>query len=118
MLRFAIDAVTGFSTRPLRMASYLGAFLGGIGLLSLVYVVGGVLLGRTVQGWASVMTAVVLLSSFQLFILGIIGEYLGRLFLQAKNRPLFIVSEILSKQELALEERFADPCANRVTNKE
>jgi glycosyltransferase involved in cell wall biosynthesis len=116
MLRFAIDAVTGFSTRPLRMASYLGALLGGIGFLSLGYIISGVLLGRTVQGWASVMTTVVLLSSFQLFILGIIGEYLGRLFLEAKNRPLFVVSEILSAAELALRRETADPLATLIKN--
>jgi polyisoprenyl-phosphate glycosyltransferase len=109
MLRLAIDAVTGFSTRPLRVASYLGAFFGAIGLLSLVYIIGAVLLGQTVRGWASVMTTVVLLGSFQLFILGIIGEYLGRLFQQAKNRPLFVVSEILSKAELSLRKETADP---------
>jgi polyisoprenyl-phosphate glycosyltransferase len=102
MLRFAVDAVTGFSTHPLRIASYLAGVLGGIGLLSLFYIIGSLIFGRTVQGWASVMTTVVLLSSFQLFILGIIGEYLGRLFIQAKNRPLFVVSEILSKAELNL----------------
>jgi dolichol-phosphate mannosyltransferase len=116
MLRFAIDAVTGFSTRPLRMASYLGALLGGIGFLSLGYITSGVLLGRTVQGWASVMTTVVLLSSFQLLILGIIGEYLGRLFLEAKNRPLFVVSEILTAAELALRRETANPCATLIQN--
>jgi polyisoprenyl-phosphate glycosyltransferase len=109
MLRFAIDAVTGFSTRPLRVATYLGALLGGIGLVSLIYILGGVILGRTVQGWASVMTTVVLLSSFQLFILVIIGEYIGRLFLEAKNRPLFVVSEILSDAQLSSKRRTADP---------
>jgi glycosyltransferase involved in cell wall biosynthesis len=109
MLRFAVDAVTGFSTRPLRMASYLGALLGGVGLLSIVYIIGGFMMGRTVEGWASVMTTMVLLSSFQLLMLGIMGEYLGRLFLQAKNRPLFVVSEILSTQELASRGESTDP---------
>jgi polyisoprenyl-phosphate glycosyltransferase len=109
MLRFALDAVTGFSTRPLRVATYLSVLLGAIGLVSLIYIFGGVLSGRTVQGWASVMTTVVLLSSFQLFILGIIGEYLGRLFLEAKNRPLFVVSEILSGARLSSTTKSADP---------
>ena len=99
MLRFAADAITGFSTRPLRLASYLGGALGVVGLASMIYVIGGVVLGHVVQGWASVMTAVVLLSSCQLIILGIIGEYLGRLYLQAKDRPLFVVAEIVSATE-------------------
>jgi dolichol-phosphate mannosyltransferase len=96
MLRFAVDAITGFSTRPLRLASYLGGVLGIVGLSSMIYIIGGVVVGHVVQGWASVMTAVVLLSSCQLIILGIVGEYLGRLYLQAKNRPLFLVAEIVN----------------------
>ena len=101
MLRFAVDAITGFSTRPLRLASYLGGALGVIGLASMIYVIAGFVVGHVVQGWASVMTAVVLLSSCNLIMLGIIGEYLGRLYLQAKNRPLFVVAEIVSAPELA-----------------
>ena len=109
MLRFAADAITGFSTRPLRLASYLGGILGAAGLASFIYIIGGVVVGRVVQGWASVMTAVVLLSSFQLIILGIIGEYLGRLYQQAKNRPLFVVAEIVSAAELASRPEMGQP---------
>jgi polyisoprenyl-phosphate glycosyltransferase len=94
MLRFAVDAITGFSTRPLRLASYLGVVLGIAGFASMIYIIGGLVVGHTVQGWASVMTAVIMLSSCQLVILGIVGEYLGRLYIQAKNRPLFVVAEI------------------------
>jgi dolichol-phosphate mannosyltransferase len=77
MLRFALDAVTGFSTRPLRVASYLGAISGVLGLLLIGYVAAGILTERAVAGWASVMAAIVLLGSSQLFILGIMGEYLS-----------------------------------------
>jgi dolichol-phosphate mannosyltransferase len=100
MLRFALDAVTGFSTRPLRIASYLGAISGVVGLLLIGYVTAGILMDRAVAGWASVMAAIVLLGSSQLFILGIMGEYLGRLYLEAKSRPLFVVSEILTATEV------------------
>lgn len=95
MLSFALDAITGFSTGPLRLASYFAAMFGLLGFLLLAYVVFGVVFGRAVVGWASVMSAVILLGSVQLFTLGIIGEYLGRLYLQGKNRPHFVISEIV-----------------------
>src|ERR1700674_3065096 len=112
MLRFALDAVTGFSTRPLRIASYRGAVSGALGLVLIVYVTAAIMLGYTVAGWASVMTTVVMLGSSQLFILGIIGEYLGRLYLEAKNRPLFVVSEILTAAELESRKETAQRAAN------
>jgi glycosyltransferase involved in cell wall biosynthesis len=100
MFRFALDAVTGFSTRPLRIASYLGAISGLFGLVLIAYIAFAILTQRAVAGWASVMATMVVLGSSQLFILGIIGEYLGRLYLEAKGRPLFVVSEILTAAEL------------------
>lgn len=100
MLRFGLDAVTGFSTRPLRIASYLGAISAAFGLVLIGYVTYAILTERAVTGWASVMTTIVLLGSSQLLILGIIGEYLGRLYLEAKGRPLFVVSEILTATEV------------------
>jgi polyisoprenyl-phosphate glycosyltransferase len=112
MLRFALDAVTGFSTRPLRIASYLGAVSGALGLVLIAYVTAAIVLGYTVAGWASVMTTVVMLGSSQLFILGIIGEYLGRLYLEAKNRPLFVVSEILTAAELESRKETGQRAAN------
>ncbi len=114
MLRFALDAVTGFSTRPLRIASYLGALTGALGLVLIGYVTAAILLGYAVAGWASVMTTVVLLGSSQLFILGIIGEYLGRLYLEAKNRPLFVVSEILTAAELESRKELVQHAGNNI----
>ena len=107
MLRFALDAVTGFSTRPLRIASYLAGISGVLGLTLIGYISAGIPMQHAVAGWASVMATIVLLGSTQLFTLGIIGEYLGRLYLAAKSRPLFVVSEILTAAEL---ETRKQPC--------
>ena len=96
MLRFAVDAVTGFSITPLRIASYLGIVLGVMGVGLLVYTGYSLVIGETVQGWASLMTVVVILGSFQLLILGVLGEYLGRLFMEAKRRPIFIIDQIVA----------------------
>ena len=94
MLRFAFDAITSFSVRPLRLASYLGMTFGFLALVALIYTLIGWALGHTVLGWTSVMTVILLLGSAQLIVIGVVGEYLGRLCLEAKHRPLFIIDQI------------------------
>ncbi|HEX4739454.1 MAG TPA: glycosyltransferase family 2 protein [Allosphingosinicella sp.] len=94
MVRFAFDAITGFSTAPLRFASHVGLALVGVSALLLVYIAVAFLAGATIQGWTSLMFVVVMLGAVQMFVLGMIGEYLGRLYLEAKRRPLYIVSDI------------------------
>jgi dolichol-phosphate mannosyltransferase len=94
MLRLAFDAVTGFSTAPLRFASHASVALAGASLLLLVYIAWGYLEGDPVQGWTSTMLVVTVLSSAQMFVLGMIGEYLGRLYIESKRRPLYLVADI------------------------
>ncbi|QAY77202.1 glycosyltransferase [Sphingosinicella sp. BN140058] len=94
MMRFALDAVTGFSTAPLRMASHIGLWLVAASVLLLGYIAIGFLTGSAIQGWTSLMLVVVILGAVQMFVLGMIGEYLGRLYIESKRRPLYIVSDI------------------------
>jgi len=94
MMRLALDAVTGFSTAPLRFASHIGLWLVAASVLLLVYIAIGFFTGSAIQGWTSLMLVVVVLGAVQMFVLGMIGEYLGRLYIEAKRRPLYIVSEI------------------------
>src|SRR3954466_6433374 len=94
MVRFPLDAATGFSTAPLRFASHFGLWLVAASVLLILYIAFGFLTGRAIQGWTSLMLVVVILGAVQMFVLGLIGEYLGRLFLEAKRRPLYIVSDI------------------------
>jgi len=89
MVRLALDAVTGFSTAPLRWASHLSVVLAFCSLLLLFYIGWGYFVGDRVQGWTSTM-----LSSIQMFVLGMIGEYLGRLYIEAKRRPLYLIADI------------------------
>lgn len=95
MLRFAIDAITGFSTVPLRLATYLGFVCSIFGLMLLGYTAYSYISGIAIQGWTTLMTVVLVLGSGQLLVLGVIGEYLGRLYIQSKNRPLFVIEEIV-----------------------
>jgi dolichol-phosphate mannosyltransferase len=94
MIRFAVDAITGFSIQPLRLASYLGLGVGVSGLLLLIYTFAGWLSGKAVEGWTSLMVVFITLTSAQLFVLGIMGEYIGRIYVEVKRRPLFIIDEI------------------------
>ena len=95
----AIDAITSFSIRPLRLAIAMALISLPLAVVLTVYIIGSWLLGFSVAGWASVMMVVVLLGTAQLAILGIIGEYLGRLYMEAKNRPLYVVSEIVRRRK-------------------
>jgi dolichol-phosphate mannosyltransferase len=98
MVRLAVDAVTAFSTKPLAIASLLalGTSLVGVAILGYAFV--GWIGGKTVSGWTSMLGAMAILNSAQLLILGIIGEYIGRLYQQAKGRPLFVVEEIYAPE--------------------
>ncbi len=94
MIRFALDAVTGFSTAPLRFASHAGLALTGAAMLLAFYIFVAWLMGRAIQGWTSLMLVVVLLGAVQMFVLGMIGEYLGRLYVESKRRPLYIIADV------------------------
>lgn len=101
MIRFAIDAITGFSVRPLRAASYFGIYFGIASLILLAYVFINYFLGHSVEGWTSLAIIVLTLGSVQLLVAGVMGEYLGRLYMESKERPLFIIQEIISSPELS-----------------
>ena len=93
---FAIDGITSFSGAPLKIATYLGI---GVALLAFAFglwIIGKALLfGDPVQGYPTIMVAVLFLGGAQLMALGIIGEYLGRLYVESKQRPLYVVDEYL-----------------------
>jgi dolichol-phosphate mannosyltransferase len=94
LFRIAMDGITSFSIKPLRFASMLGLIFGVLCLAGIAWSVIGHLQGHTaVAGWTSLMSVILLVASLQFFVLGMIGEYLGRLFIEQKRRPLFLVSE-------------------------
>ena len=96
LFRIAVDGITSFSIKPLRLASLLGALFGLLCFLGVGYSIFGYLRGNTgVAGWTSIMAVILLSASLQFFVLGMIGEYIGRLFVEQKGRPLFIVDKIV-----------------------
>lgn len=96
LVNYAIEGIIGFSTAPLRLATCLGVLTGVAALIYLVMVIlEKLILGIAVPGYATIIVLILLLGATQLFCIGIIGEYMGRTFEQAKERPIYIAKEIL-----------------------
>lgn len=95
LFRLALDAITGFSTRPLRLASWAGLFTSLVAVCLLIYTLYSWEAGWAISGWASTMVAITVFSSVQLLTLGILGEYIGRLVQQSKGRPLYMVDRVV-----------------------
>lgn len=100
MLKLAWDGITAFSHKPLKLAAYLGFALSFLSFVYLVVIVVLKLLGKsTVPGWASLAVINLFFSGIILIILGIMGEYLGRIYDEAKNRPLYVVDRVVASGE-------------------
>ena len=96
MLRFAIDGILSFSTKPLQMSVGLGMLCATLALIGILYALGLRLFTNIwVEGWTALMIAVLFLGGVQLICVGILGEYIGRIYHEVKNRPLYVVQEYL-----------------------
>jgi dolichol-phosphate mannosyltransferase len=101
MLKFASDAIVSFSHKPLKLATYFGFFLS---FASFIYLIVTIILKvfsiiKTVPGWASIVAINLFFNGIILLILGIIGEYIGRIYDEAKNRPLYVIRELVNFDE-------------------
>lgn len=102
MLLFALDGVTSSSIKPLRIATFIGFFFAFIsGLYGIYAIVVRLFFSQAISGWASLLTSVLFMGGVQLIILGIIGEYLGKLFIESKKRPLYIIRKTNTKNDTA-----------------
>ena len=104
MLLLAMDAMTSFSIAPLRFASHLGMIFGMLGLFALGYTFCSWIAGNVLPGWTSLAAIVLILGSVQLLVLGIFGEYLGRMYMETKRRPLYLVNEIVSYDSMIVQQ--------------
>jgi len=92
MLFFALDGITSFSVVPLRIITVLGFFIFIFSLMIIIWILmERYIFGSTIQGWSSIMVSIYLMGGIQLMSLGIIGEYIGRIFQQSKDRPRYII---------------------------
>lgn len=94
---FALDGITASTTLPLRIWTYIGSLLSFTGMLYALYIIAKTIIyGVDVPGYASLMVFILLLGGIQMIILGILGEYIGRIFIEVKNRPLYIVDKMVN----------------------
>lgn len=97
LFRYAIDGIIGFSTAPLRLATYTGIFSALTAMIYLlVVIIQKLFWGINIPGYATIIVLILFLGGMQLFCLGLIGEYLGKTFEQSKNRPVYLAQEVLT----------------------
>lgn len=93
MIALAIDGITSLSVKPIRLVAALGIVMSLLGVSGVVWAVATAIAGHSVAGWASTMSAIGLVGGIQLFCLGVIGEYVGKIYLEVKRRPRYIISQ-------------------------
>ena len=98
MLNFAWDGITSFSVKPIRLVLNLGVLIFVISLLVLLYCLIVKLCGKTVTGWTFIVGSIWLVSGIQMLSIGIIGEYIGKIYSETKSRPRYIISENLNEK--------------------
>ena len=99
MLAFAIEGITSFSIKPIRMITGLGFFLFSISVLLLIYFFITWLIGHTVAGWTTIVISVWGIGGLQLLALGVIGEYIGKTYMEVKHRPRYKIAQVLYKED-------------------
>ncbi len=97
MLAFATDGITSFSIKPIRMITTCGVLIFGISLLMLLYFLVVHFMGRTVHGWTSTIVSIWAIGGLQLLAIGIVGEYIGKIYLETKARPKYLIETVLDK---------------------
>lgn len=97
MLAFAFEGITSFSVKPIRMVLAAGLLMFIGSLIAMLYYLVLWILGKTIQGWATIVMSIWMLGGIQLLCLGIIGEYIGKIYMESKSRPKFIIETFLNK---------------------
>ena len=95
MLLFALEGITSCSVRPIRIIAVTGVVISLLSVVMLIYTMIGYFQGGTVDGWASMIVVMCFLGGFQIFSIGIVGEYVGKIYMEAKGRPRYCIDKIL-----------------------
>lgn len=93
MLGLAFDGITSLSIKPIRLITGLGIFVSVLSFIGVIYALVSHFLGNTVTGWSSLLCAVCFMGGVQLICMGVLGEYIGKIYLETKARPRYIISE-------------------------
>ena len=101
MLSFAIDGITSFSVKPLRIITFLGALVALLSFIGIIYALISAATGNIVEGWTSMTCIICFVSGIQMISLGVIGEYVGKIYLETKRRPRYIIDESKNLKEVS-----------------
>lgn len=100
MLSLAFDGITSLSVKPIRIITVMGILIAALSFIGVVWAVIGALIGKTVAGWASTVCIVCFMGGIQLLCLGVIGEYIGKIYLETKRRHRYIISERTNSEDI------------------
>lgn len=100
MLAFAIEGITSLSVQPLRIITMFGLFVSFISFIGVIWAMVGFFMGTTITGWASMTCIICFVSGIQIMFLGVIGEYIGKIYLEVKGRPRYIISERVGENKI------------------
>ena len=95
MLTLAFEGITSFSVKPIRMVAQLGALIAVLSVIGLIWSIVSKLTGNSVDGWSSLMASIWLMGGLQIFCIGMIGEYVGKIYMETKHRPRYIIEQFL-----------------------
>lgn len=93
MFRFAVEGITSCSVKPIRMITAMGLLVSFLSVVYLIYILIGNAMGYTIKGWTTVMVVMLILGGFQIFSIGIVGEYISKIYLEVKDRPRYIIED-------------------------
>lgn len=99
MLAFAFDGITSFSIKPIRLIAFLGLLIFLVSLVMLLWSLISKLVGATVAGWTSIVGSIWMIGGIQLLCLGVIGEYIGKIYAETKHRPKYIIARTLLDED-------------------
>ncbi|MSS63258.1 glycosyltransferase family 2 protein [Velocimicrobium porci] len=99
MISFAIEGITSLSIKPIRIVTSVGVIVFLISIIMLIYIFAQYFLGNTVPGWSSVAVSVWAIGGLQLLSIGVIGEYIGKVYLESKHRPRYFIDEFLNEEK-------------------
>ena len=99
MLGFALDGITSFSVKPLKIISNLGILISFLSIIGILYALISYFLGVTVPGWTAIVASIWLLGGIQLLCIGVVGGYIGKIYSEVKNRPRYTVEQFLDDPE-------------------
>ena len=99
MLAFALDGLTSFSIKPIKIITRLGIVISFFGIIALIWSITVKIFGHSESGWSSLMASIWFIGGIEIMSIGIMGEYIGKIYTETKGRPRYIIEDILNEED-------------------